>query len=110
MLNKITTLSKSEFSKFSSCKEKKSFYTKNIICKYIESDNFQIGVVVSKKNGNAIIRNKIKRRMKEIIKNEHSFSFCSLQTVFICKPNVSNLTFAELKNEINFIAKNIVFK
>lgn len=64
--------------------------------------NFKIGYSVSKKIGKATIRNKTKRRMKEIVrlnnlpKNYNTY-------VLMAREGIENLTFTELENQIKEI-------
>ncbi len=60
--------------------------------------NFLFGIVVSKKIGNAVSRNKIKRRIKNIldqIKFKEDF-IC----IIVCKEEIKTATYAEIKKEL----------
>ena len=67
---------------------------------------FKIGYSVSKKIGKANVRNKVKRRLKEIVrtsefpKNYHNY-------VLMAKEGIENLTFIELKNQVKEIFSKI---
>lgn len=71
----------------------------------LEADNYMFGFVVSKKIGKAVTRNKIRRRMKNIIqKNKYKSGFVC---IVMCKRDIARTNFAELSLEINkFLIKN----
>ena len=55
------------------------------------------GIVISKKIGKAVVRNKKRRQIKEILRKLY---LVPNQYVFVAKENISVLTFNELENEI----------
>ena len=58
------------------------------------------GIAVGKKVGNAVIRNKIKRQMRNIIdKNKILFSNYH-NYIIICKKEVLNLSFKEMEDNL----------
>lgn len=66
------------------------YYTKNH-----ETGNFRYAISVPKKYGNAVERNLMKRRIREIIKNnvfEHYYDF-----FIVVKPKAKELHFDEIK-------------
>lgn len=67
---------------------------------------FKVGFSVSKKIGKSVVRNKVKRRLREC--------FCSLEAninpnynyIFIAKEGIQNMSFLEIKdNMINILKK-----
>ena len=60
----------------------------------------KIGFSVSKKVGNAINRNKIKRRMRAILTDLVPQMQVKQNYIFIAKPNASEATFDNLKADI----------
>tara|TARA_B100001175_G_C19090212_1_gene440093 strand:+ start:192 stop:500 length:309 start_codon:yes stop_codon:yes gene_type:complete len=75
-----------------------SLKTGDLLFKYIESTSPQIGFVVSRKYGNAIQRNKFKRRCREIF-YEKIKQGMKLQVVII--PKDKNIDYSEIKKSIN---------
>lgn len=72
------------------------------------TDNPGIGIVVSKKVGNAVIRNLIKRRVKaflreriELKKQKFKTWVSSVDIVIISKPAAKCATWKEIKEELN---------
>ena len=64
----------------------------------------KFGFVISKKIGKAFLRNKIRRRLKEIVR---SF-LCGVkinQYIFVVKPEIENCSFIELKTEVEQLFK-----
>ena len=76
-----------------------------------EEKLIRVGYTVSKQNGNAIIRNKIKRRLKSIIssliRNKKDFFKVGCNYVFIGKPNIVEATFEELKEDVILGCNNL---
>ena len=68
------------------------------------SDAVIFGFTITKKIAIAIVRNKIKRRLKSIIvslnKNKKDFFNVGCNYVFIGKPNIIEATFEELKEDV----------
>lgn len=71
-----------------------------------ECDNYRFGICVSKKLGKAVIRNKIKRRVKDII-DKSKLQFASKDYIIILKKSASNAKYLELKEDIVNILKKI---
>jgi ribonuclease P protein component len=73
-----------------------------------DNDELAVGLTVSKKVGNAVIRNRIRRRLKAILT---SLSFPSALSHFyvniIAKPDVAHVEFSDIKNEINYLFKKL---
>ncbi len=92
-----------EFSKIYATNKK--FFTRYFIL-YIIPNNLQtirLGVVASKKTGNAIVRNRLKRLFREVVRlNESKFNN-SYDLVIIAKQNagknIQNLNFSMLEKE-----------
>jgi ribonuclease P protein component len=67
----------------------------------------QIGIIVSNKIGKATVRNKVKRRIREIIQSELENISNNLQIIILTKPTVANLRFQELKEKIVSTLENL---
>lgn len=68
-------------------------------------NNYKVGFSVGKKVGNAVVRNKIKRRIKEAvyfyrnnIKNGYNY-------IFTAKQNSSEVKFEEIKQNVLYLLK-----
>ena len=75
--------------------------TDNFTLYYIESkfDNYKIGYSVSKKQGKAVVRNKLKRRLKEIVRKE-KLALNRYNYVLYAREGASRLDFKDLSNQI----------
>lgn len=71
-----------------------------VICSVIkdfEKNNY--GIAVGKKVGNAVIRNKIKRQIRNIVDKNNKLFPNFHNYIIICKKEVLNLSFSEMENE-----------
>lgn len=78
------------------CKRNKYFsvyYRKN-------NDKNKYGITVPKKTGTAVIRNKIKRRVKNIIDNNKNIVQKNYDYVIIVKKGIIDLTYQEMEEEL----------
>lgn len=74
---------------------------------YVRKNNLEysrIGITVSKKIGKAVVRNKIRRRMKEIYREFEQDIAKGYDLVFVVKKNVL-ISFIELKSAFRHILK-----
>lgn len=62
------------------------------------SNNF--GIAVGKKVGNAVIRNRIKRQIRNIIDKNYKLFPNFHNYIIICKKDILNLSFWEMENEL----------
>ena len=70
------------------------------------NDRIRLGYVISKKIGKAIVRNKLKRQIKEIFRNLEKNNTKSINVLFIAKKPIVNLGFYSLKDQIyNYLQK-----
>lgn len=77
----------------------------NIFLKKENIESYFFGFVVGKKIGNAVVRNKIKRRMKNILKDyQYKIGF---KCVIMAKRDISDSNFEEIKEELLLLLKRI---
>lgn len=84
-----------------------NYWNRNLILykRKNNSENTRIGFSISKKVGNAVIRNKIKRRMKEICRLNLYRTKSGYDLIFIPKKNVVDISFKELESALIHILK-----
>ncbi len=99
-------------------KEKKDFdkafkLRKQITSKYAyiyikENDvnNYRFGICVSKKIGKAVLRNKVKRRVKDIL-DKSKLHFDAKDYIIVLKKSVKDAKYFELKEDLIDILKKI---
>lgn len=60
------------------------------------------GITVSKKIGNAVVRNKVKRRIKEILRkwDDNNYIKLNLDIVIIARKPVVNLNYHQIKSDL----------
>jgi len=83
----------------------KRFHTKHflVIIKENNTDKRRLGVTVTKKTGNAVKRNRVKRLLREYFRlNKNRFSI-GYDTVIIGKKNSFLLNYTETKEELGEI-------
>lgn len=97
-------------------KEKKDFdrifkLRKQISSKYAylytadnPSNSYRFGICVSKKIGNAVRRNKVKRQIKDII-DKSGLHFFNKDYIIVIKQSVNNAVFVEIKDDIISLLK-----
>ena len=102
----ITIKKRSEFIR--SNKFSKKIYTSNFIIQKLESkinENMpHLGFTITKKIGSAILRNKIKRRLKsiirELLKYKDKYFDLSFNYILICKKEIVKVSYDDLQNEL----------
>lgn len=82
-------------------------HSEHLTLTYIQSklENPKIGVVVSNKAGNAVLRNRYKRQIREIMKQNLNNLRSHQNIVLSAHPNISECDFSKLGEEINFLLK-----
>jgi len=71
------------------------FLKKKILEKY-----FAVGIVVSKKVGNAVIRNKVKRRVRAFLRGHEELHPTGVELVIIAKPEAGSAIWKEIKDDL----------
>ncbi len=101
MLNKKNRLTKRKEFGYIYKKGKKSF-SNDLTLIYIETklSHPRFGFVVTKKVGKAVVRNKIKRQLSEIVRlNLHLFNK-KFNYIFVAKPSITQKSFNEIKESV----------
>lgn len=81
----------------------KSMANRQFVVYYIPqqaADSFRLGVSVSKKIGNAVVRNKLRRRMKEIVRLHADRIKQQTDLVLIARNGVGEMSYQELEKSI----------
>ena len=102
----ITIKKRSEFIR--SNKFSKKIHTSNFIIQKLKSNTIDehphFGFTITKRIGSAIVRNKIKRRIKSIIKEllkcKDKYFDLSFNYILICKKEIVKVSYNDLKNEL----------
>lgn len=67
----------------------------------------RVGFTITKKVGNAVTRNKLKRRLKEIYRESEDLLKDGYDYVFVVKKGTDELSYQELKASFKHLAKRI---
>jgi ribonuclease P protein component len=83
-------------------------WTSPFFTMYIKKNNLgysRLGVSVSKKVGKSVVRNKIKRRIKEIIRTNYGFIKNGWDIVFSVRPLSVDLEYTNMEKEVKNLLK-----
>lgn len=88
-------------------KNAKSTFNKNLTLLYLPTKlkEPRIGISISKKVGKAHVRNKIKRQIREIVREMLPNLNQKFNYVFIVRPTMVNLTYLEIYNNVENVLK-----
>ena len=88
-------------------KKGKNYWNRNLVLYAMKNDLncTRIGFSVTKKIGNSVIRNRIRRRMKEICRQNLNNIGVGYDIIFIPKKNVVDMEYRDLNNAILHILK-----
>ena len=88
--------------------KKDSYANRNFVL-YIypaeENPHFRVGLSVGKKIGNAVMRNKVKRRMRVSLFELQDSIKPNYNIILIARPRVVDLSLQEVKNNIEHVFK-----
>lgn len=86
----------------------KSIKNKNFSIYYrVNTEKNRYGISIPKKTGKAVIRNKIKRRIKNIIDNNKNSMQSSYDYVIIIGKGILELTYQDMEKELLKLISNI---
>ena len=108
-MNKRFRIKKNEeFSKIISYRHSKA--GKVFIMYYQErnQENARVGISVSKKLGNAVVRNRIKRQVREMLRALIDFESCAYDLVVIVRKPYLEQSFSDNKNDLEKMLKHII--
>ena len=88
-------------------KEGKSFANRKFVIYRLENNeqHFRVGLSVSKKLGNAVMRNQIKRRIRHILIEHQNQLVENVDFVVIARKGVEILEYAELEKNLLHVLK-----
>ena len=90
---------------------KKSAVNKSFVVYKLKNDQnkMRVGISISKKYGCAVLRNRAKRQVREMVKDMFDFSL-PVDVVIIIRKEFINRTFQKNTEELNYIYKKLIEK
>lgn len=85
----------------------KNYWNRNLIL-YVKKnhmENSRVGYSITKKIGNSVVRNKIRRRMKEIYRLNFDNIKDGYDLIFIPKKNIVDISYREMESAMIHILK-----
>ena len=84
-----------------------SIHAKDLVLIYTSSyaKDYKVGFSVTKKVGKAVVRNKIKRRLKEIVTKFQDNIAPKHTLVFVAKPSIVDIEFLEIQEQVVSLLK-----
>ncbi|WP_274365070.1 ribonuclease P protein component [Paenibacillus thermotolerans] len=70
-----------------------------------DAESFRVGISASKKIGNAVVRNKMRRRLKEILRGMETRIAKNVDIVVIVRKPAVELEFSDLKRSVHHVLK-----
>lgn len=89
-------------------KNGKAVHSKNIVLIYTTTrgTDFKVGFSVTKKVGNAVVRNHTKRLMRESVSSFQNNIISQHTIIFVAKPSIVEGNFESIKSEMLSLLKN----
>ena len=94
---------------FSKIIQNRKYMKNNLFIIYYKENNLtnvRFGISVSKKIGNAVVRNKIKRQMKNIIDNNKNLFKKETDYIIIIRRGILDCTFHQIEENLINLLKN----
>ena len=90
-------------------KKGESLGSRHIMLTFVPSKlkKYKIGFSCGKKVGKAVVRNKVKRRIKEAVYIHRDLLNVGYNYIFVGKQNSSLATFEEIKQEVEFLLRKV---
>ena len=66
-------------------------------------NRYKVGFSSGKKVGNAVVRNKVKRRIKEAVYSSRDLLKSKVNYIFVAKSNSSEASYEEIKNNVIYL-------
>jgi len=66
-----------------------------------EDVHYRVGFIITRKIGNAVSRNKIKRRIKEALRNTEADFSEGISMIFIARKAIQGKSYIEITNELS---------
>ena len=85
----------------------KNYWNRNLVL-YVRKNNMinsRVGYSITKKIGNSVVRNKVRRRMKEIYRLKFNNIKEGYDLIFIPKKNIVDISYKELESAMLHIMK-----
>ncbi|MBP3454152.1 MAG: ribonuclease P protein component [Clostridia bacterium] len=82
----------------------KSVACRDLVMLYAKGRGLQVGFSVSKKVGNAVTRNLVKRRLRECFR-PHLGDVKNGLYVIVARPSAANATFQSLQKDVGYLLK-----
>ncbi len=97
-----------QYLKFYNARKKVSSKRFLVLCLHdTESSFLSIGITVTKKIGNAVIRNRIKRRVRAYLRNELTTEVNGTMINIIALSDSSKITWRDFKSELDYVFKKL---
>lgn len=91
-------------------KRGKSVASKSVVLCYRKNgrSEMRVGFTVSKKVGNAVVRNKVRRRMKEIVRLHQEMFAPGCDYVFVARVAAAKYPYISLEREMLSLLKKVI--
>ena len=106
MLNRLNRLKKRY--QFNYVYKSGEFYSQEHICLHAVSSktkNIKVGFAVTKKVGHAVVRNRVRRQLREILQKQIPSLKQNYNIIVVAKENITQTNFQTLSNEMEKLLK-----